>query len=229
MDFDVVVIGSGPGGYVAAIRASQLGKKTAIIERAELGGICLNWGCIPTKALLRSAEVYHLIQHSQDYGFGVKDVNIEFDKIIKRSREVAGRLSKGVAFLMRKNKIEVINGFGTFKDKNTIEVQLNDGGTRKVTATNIILATGTRARQIPGMEVDGERVLSYREAMVLKELPKSMIVVGAGAIGVEFAYFYKTLGVDITLVEMMPHILPIEDEEISKELEKSFKKSGMKR
>jgi dihydrolipoamide dehydrogenase len=228
MDFDVVVIGSGPGGYVAAIRASQLGKKTAIIERAELGGICLNWGCIPTKALLRSAEVYHLIQHSQDYGFGVKDVNIEFDKIIKRSRDVAGRLSKGVAFLMRKNKIEVINGFGTFKDKNTIEVQLNDGGTRKVTATNIILATGTRARQIPGMEVDGERVLSYREAMVLKELPKSMIVVGAGAIGVEFAYFYKTLGVDITLIEMMPHILPIEDEEISKELEKSFKKSGMK-
>ncbi len=228
MDFDVIVIGSGPGGYVAAIRAAQLGKKTAIIEKAELGGVCLNWGCIPTKALLRSAEVFELIKHAGDYGFQVDQYTIEFDKIIKRSRDVAGRLSKGVAYLMKKNKIETITGHGKLKDKHSVHVALNDGGERTVTAQNIILATGARARQIPGMEVDGKRVLSYREAMVLKEVPKSLVVVGAGAIGVEFAYFYRALGSEVTLVEMLPHLLPIEDEEVSKELEKAFKKQGMK-
>ena len=228
MDFDVLVIGSGPGGYVAAIRASQLGKKVAIVERAELGGICLNWGCIPTKALLRSAEVYDLIKHSTDYGFGVENSSIDFPKIIKRSRDVAGRMSKGVTFLMKKNKIEVIPGTAKLSGKNSVDVALNDGKSRKITAENILIATGARARQIPGMEIDGKRVLSYREAMVVKEQPSSIVVVGAGAIGVEFAYFFRTLGSEVTIVEMLPSLLPIEDEEVSKELEKAFKKQGIK-
>ncbi|RMI15230.1 MAG: dihydrolipoyl dehydrogenase [Calditrichaeota bacterium] len=228
MDFHVLVIGSGPGGYVAAIRAAQLGNKVGIVERAELGGICLNWGCIPTKALLRSAEVYHLIKHSQNFGFHVENYSVDFPKIIKRSRDVAGRLSKGVAFLMRKNKIEVIQGHGKLTGANEVEVTDEKGNTRKVTAEKILIATGARARQIPGLETDGERVLTYKEAMVMKELPKSIAIVGAGAIGVEFAYFFRTLGAEVTLIEMMPQILPIEDEEIGKELEKSFKKQGMK-
>lgn len=228
MQFDVVVIGSGPGGYVAAIRAAQHGKKTAIVERAELGGICLNWGCIPTKALLRSAEVFELINHADSFGLKVAKPKVDFDKVIQRSRDVAGRMSKGVTFLMKKNKIEVLNGHGKLLDRNTVEVTGADGKAQKVSATNIIVATGARARQIPGMEVDGEQVLSYREAMVVDKLPKSIVVVGAGAIGVEFAYFFNALGSDVTIIEMMPHLLPIEDEEVSKELEKAFKGQGIK-
>ncbi|MEL6823555.1 MAG: dihydrolipoyl dehydrogenase, partial [Calditrichota bacterium] len=228
MQFDVVVIGSGPGGYVAAIRAAQHGKKTAIVERAELGGICLNWGCIPTKALLRSAEVFELINHADSFGLKVSSPKVDFGKVIQRSRDVAGRMSKGVNFLMKKNKIEVLNGHGKLLDRNTVEVKGADGNAQKVTATNIIVATGARARQIPGMEVDGKQVLSYREAMVVEKLPKSIVVVGAGAIGVEFAYFFNALGSDVTIIEMMPHLLPIEDEEVSKELEKAFKGQGIK-
>jgi len=228
MQFDVVVIGSGPGGYVAAIRAAQHGKKTAIVERAELGGICLNWGCIPTKALLRSAEVFELINHADSFGLKVAKPKVDFDKVIQRSRDVAGRMSKGVTFLMKKNKIEVLNGHGKLLDRNTVEVTGADGKAQKVSATNIIVATGARARQIPGMEVDGKQVLSYREAMVVDKLPKSIVVVGAGAIGVEFAYFFNALGSDVTIIEMMPHLLPIEDEEVSKELEKAFKGQGIK-
>lgn len=228
MDFDVLVIGSGPGGYVAAIRAAQLGKKVGIVERAELGGVCLNWGCIPTKALLRSAEVYELIKHSQDFGFTVENPAIDFPKVIQRSRDVAGRQAKGVAFLMKKNKIEVLAGTARLTGKNSVEVKLNDGGARTVSATNMIIATGARARQLPGMEIDGKRVLGYREAMVMKEMPPSILIVGAGAIGVEFAYFFRSLGAEVTLIEMLPHLLPIEDEEISIELGKSFKKKGIK-
>ncbi len=228
MHFDVLVIGSGPGGYVAAIRASQFGKKVGIVERAEIGGICLNWGCIPTKALLRSAEVYELIKHSKNFGFSVENPTIDFPKVIKRSRDVANRLSKGIAFLLKKNKIEQVLGTGKLTGKNEVSVELNDGGSKKITADKIIVATGARARQIPGMEADGKRVLTYREAMVVKEMPGSVTIVGAGAIGVEFAYFFNSLGADVTIVEMMPHIVPVEDEEVSKELEKSFKKQGIK-
>lgn len=228
MNFDVLVIGSGPGGYVAAIRASQLGKKVGIVERAELGGVCLNWGCIPTKALLRSAEVYGLIKHAKDFGFGVENSSIDFPKVIKRSRDVAGRMSKGVTFLMRKNKIETIAGAAKLTGKNSVEVALNDGGRQNITADNILIATGARARQIPGMEIDGKRVLSYREAMVVEELPPSIVVVGAGAIGVEFAYFFRALGSEVTIVEMLPQLLPVEDDEIAKELQKTFKKQGIK-
>ena len=225
MHFDVLVIGSGPGGYVAAIRASQLGKKVGIVERSELGGICLNWGCIPTKALLRSAEVYEMMKHADNYGLKAKDVSVDFSGVIKRSRGVADRMSKGVTFLMKKNKIETVVGHGKLLDNKTVEVSADDGKKTKVTADNIIIATGARARQIPGMESDGKKVISYREAMVLEKQPKSMIVVGAGAIGVEFAYFYNSIGTDVTIVEMMDHILPVEDEEVSKQLEKIFKKS----
>jgi dihydrolipoamide dehydrogenase len=228
MDYDLIVLGSGPGGYVAAIRASQLGKKVVIVERSELGGICLNWGCIPTKALLRSAEVHNLIKNGSSFGIPVEKFTVDFKKVISRSREVANRLSKGVAFLMKKNKVEVVAGSGKLVNKNSVEVTEEGGKKKNISATNILIATGARAKNIPGMEIDGKQVLSYREAMVVEKLPNSIAVVGAGAIGVEFAYFFRSLGSEVTIIEMLPHLLPIEDEEVSKELEKSFKKQGIK-
>jgi dihydrolipoamide dehydrogenase len=226
MAYDVVVLGSGPGGYVAAIRASQLGFKTAIIEKESLGGICLNWGCIPTKALLKSAQVYEYIKHSKDYGIEASG-QADFAAVIKRSRGVADKMSKGVQFLMKKNKIDVIMGFGKLKAKGQIEVKSADGKTQIVEAKHIILATGGRSRELPALKMDGKKVIGYREAMVLPQQPKSMIVVGSGAIGVEFGYFYNSMGTKVTIVEFMPRIVPVEDEEISKELAKNFKKNGI--
>lgn len=227
MAYDVIVIGSGPGGYVAAIRAAQLGFKTAVVERESLGGICLNWGCIPTKALLKSAQVYENIQHSKDYGFTVGDVKVEFDAVIKRSRGAADKMSKGVQFLMKKNKIDVLMGSGKLKGKGQVEVTDKDGKATVHDAKHIILATGARSRELPNLKIDGKKVIGYREAMVLPKQPKSMIVVGSGAIGVEFAYFYHSLGTKVTIVEFMPRIVPVEDEDISKELEKIYKKKGL--
>ncbi len=227
MAYDVIVIGSGPGGYVAAIRAAQLGFKTAIVERESLGGICLNWGCIPTKALLKSAQVMEYIKHSKDYGVEVNGATANFESIIKRSRGIADKMSKGIQFLMKKNKIEVINGFARLNAKKEIEVTGKDGKSTTHTAPHIILATGGRSRQLPNLPIDGKKVVGYREAMVLPELPKSMIVVGSGAIGVEFAYFYNSIGTKVTIVEFMPRIVPVEDEDISKELEKLYKKKGI--
>ena len=226
--FDLIVIGSGPGGYVTAIRASQLGFKTAIVERAELGGICLNWGCIPTKALLKSGEVYEQLDHLKDYGLSVEKRGFDFDAVVKRSRKVASQLNQGVAFLMKKHKIEVVQGAARLekgKDAPTVIV-----GDRKLTAKHVILATGARARTIPaiGLEPDGERVWTYREALVPKAAPKSLVVIGSGAIGMEFASFYKALGSDVTVIEMMPRILPVEDEEVSKAAHKAFEKRGIK-
>lgn len=226
MAYDVVVLGSGPGGYVAAIRASQLGFKTAVIEKESLGGICLNWGCIPTKALLKSAQVYEYIKHSKDYGIEASGT-ADFAAVIKRSRGVADKMSKGVTFLMKKNKIDVIMGFGKLKAKGQIEVKGADGKTQIVEAKHIILATGGRSRELPSLKIDGKKIIGYREAMVLPQQPKSMIVVGSGAIGVEFGYFYSTLGTKVTIVEFMDRIVPVEDEEISKELAKNFKKNGI--
>ncbi|RYY83738.1 MAG: dihydrolipoyl dehydrogenase [Chitinophagaceae bacterium] len=226
MAYDVVVIGSGPGGYVAAIRAAQLGFKTAIIEKESLGGICLNWGCIPTKALLKSAQVYEYIQHAKDYGIEATGTH-NFDAVVKRSRGVAEKMSKGVQFLMRKNKIDVIMGFGKVVSRGKIEVTGADNGKQTVEAKHIILATGARARQLPAMPIDGKKIIGYREAMVLPQQPKSMIVVGSGAIGCEFGYFYSTMGTKVTIVEFLPGIVPLEDADISKELEKSFKKKGI--
>ncbi|MFI5133018.1 MAG: dihydrolipoyl dehydrogenase [Chitinophagales bacterium] len=226
MAYDVVVIGSGPGGYVAAIRASQLGFKTAIIEKEILGGICLNWGCIPTKALLKSAQVYEDIKHSKEYGIEASGTP-NFEAIIKRSRNVADKHSKGVQFLMKKNKIDVIMGTGKLKAKGQIDVTAADGSKKTVEAKHIILATGGRGRELPSMKVDGKKIIGYREAMVLPQLPKSMIVVGSGAIGVEFGYFYNSMGTKVTIVEFMPRAVPVEDEEVSKELEKNFKKQGI--
>ncbi|MCS3800518.1 dihydrolipoyl dehydrogenase [Niastella sp. OAS944] len=226
MAYDVVVLGSGPGGYVAAIRASQLGFKTAIIEKESLGGICLNWGCIPTKALLKSAQVFEYIKHSKDYGIEATGTP-DFSAVIKRSRGVADKMSKGVTFLMKKNKIDVIMGFGKLKAKGQIEVKGTDGKTQIVEAKHIILATGGRSRELPSLKIDGKKIIGYREAMVLPQQPKSMIVVGSGAIGVEFGYFYSTLGTKVTIVEFMDRIVPVEDEEISKELAKNFKKNGI--
>ena len=226
MAYDVVVLGSGPGGYVAAIRASQLGLKTAIIEKESLGGICLNWGCIPTKALLKSAQVFEYIKHAKDYGIEASG-QADFAAVVKRSRGVADKMSKGVQFLMKKNKIDVIMGFGKLKAKGQIEVKSTDGKTQIVEAKHIILATGGRSRELPSMKIDGKKIIGYREAMVLPEQPKSMIVVGSGAIGVEFGYFYNALGTKVTIVEFLPRIVPVEDEEISKELAKNFKKNGI--
>ncbi len=226
MAYDVVVLGSGPGGYVAAIRASQLGFKTAIIEKESLGGICLNWGCIPTKALLKSAQVYEDIKHAKDFGIEANGTP-DFPAVIKRSRGVADKMSRGVQFLMKKNKIDVFMGFGKFKSKSQIEVAAADGKTQIVEGRHIVIATGARSRELPNLKQDGKKVIGYREAMNLPVQPKSIIVVGSGAIGVEFGYFYNSIGTKVTIVEFLPRIVPVEDEDISKELEKSFKKSGI--
>ena len=226
MAYDVLVVGSGPGGYVAAIRASQLGLKTAIIEKESLGGICLNWGCIPTKALLKSANVMDYINHAKDYGIEASGKH-DFGAVIKRSRGVADKMSRGVQFLMKKNKIDVIMGFARLKAKGQVEVTKNDGGKETVEAKHIIIATGARSRELPNLKQDGKKVFGYREAMSLPTQPKSMIVVGSGAIGVEFAYFYNSMGTKVTVVEFLPRVVPVEDEEISKELEKQLKKQGI--
>lgn len=226
MAYDVLVMGSGPGGYVAAIRASQLGLKTAIVEKESLGGVCLNWGCIPTKALLKSAQVNEYIKHAKDFGIEATG-QPQFDAVIRRSRGVADKMSKGVQFLMKKNKIDVIMGFGKIAGKGKLEVTDKDGKKQIVEAKYIIIATGGRSRQLPTMPIDGKKILGYREAMVLPSMPKSMIIVGSGAIGVEFAYFYNSMGTKVTIVEFLPRIVPVEDEDISKELEKQYKKNGI--
>ncbi len=227
MNYDVIVIGAGPGGYVAAIRASQLGFKTAVIEKESLGGVCLNWGCIPTKALLKSAQVFEYAKHASDYGVTLSDVKADFGGMVKRSRGVADKMSKGVQFLMKKNKIDVIMGHGKIKAKGQVEVAGTDGKSTVYDCKHIIIATGGRARTLPNLPIDGKKIIGYREAMVLPTQPKSMIIVGSGAIGVEFAYFYNSIGTKVTIVEFMPRIVPVEDEDISKELEKSFKKQGI--
>jgi len=224
--YDVIIIGSGPGGYVAAIRASQLGLKTAIVEKEHLGGICLNWGCIPTKALLKSAQVFQYINHAKDYGITVGSAEADFGAVIKRSRDVANGMSKGVNFLMKKNKIDIIDGLGRVKPGKKVEVE-NDGKKTEYTANHIIIATGGRARQLPNVPIDGQKVIEYRKAMSLEKQPKSLLVIGSGAIGVEFAYVYASMGTKVTIVEFMPNIVPVEDEEISKELAKQYKKLGV--
>ncbi len=225
--YDVIVVGSGPGGYVAAIRASQLGLKVAVVEKAELGGICLNWGCIPTKALLKSAQVFEYINHAKDFGIDVKEANVDFGAVVKRSRDVAAGMSKGIQFLLRKNKIDVIAGAGKLIGSKKLMVTDAANVSTEFTASHIILATGGRSRQLPNLPIDGKKVIGYREAMVLEKQPKKMVVVGSGAIGVEFSYFYNSIGTEVTIVEFMPRIVPVEDEEVSKQLEKSFKKSGI--
>jgi dihydrolipoamide dehydrogenase len=226
--YDLIVIGSGPGGYVAAIRAAQLGMRTAVVERDELGGVCLNWGCIPTKALLTNARIYEHMKESEKWGITVQDLHYDMKKIIRRSRDVAEGLSRGVSYLMRKNKIEVVPGEARFTGPGLLKVTNRDGAVRELSGKDIIIASGARARPLPGLKVDGETVLTYREALVLKEAPKTMIVIGGGAIGVEFAYFYSTFGTEVTIIEMMSQLLPTEDEEVSAELAKSFKKKGLK-
>lgn len=227
MSYDILIIGSGPGGYVTAIRASQLGFKTAVVEKAELGGICLNWGCIPTKALLKSAQVFEYLKHAGDYGIQASDAKADFGAVVKRSRDVAGGMSKGVQFLMKKNKIDVIAGTGKVHPGKKVEVTAADGSKQIIEAKHIIIATGARSRELPNLKQDGKKVIGYREAMTLPSQPKSMVVVGSGAIGVEFAYFYATMGTKVTIVEFMPNIVPVEDEEVSKQLERSFKKIGV--
>ncbi len=225
---DVAIIGGGPGGYVAAIRAAQLGLKTAVIEREHMGGICLNWGCIPTKALLRASEINHLLHTLGDYGFSAKDVSFDFKKVIQRSRDVSGQLTKGIGHLMKKNKVTVIDGHGKLAGKGKIEVSKDGKKVDDVSAKHIIIATGARARQLPGLEADGKLIWTYKEAMVPDSMPKSLLVVGSGAIGSEFASFYQNMGAEVTLVEVMDRILPVEDEEISKFVQKQFEKQGMK-
>ena len=226
--YDIIVLGSGPGGYVTAIRASQLGFKTAIIEKESLGGVCLNWGCIPTKALLKSAQVFDYLKHASDYGLTIEGYDKDFDAVVKRSRGVAEGMSKGVQFLMKKNKIDVIEGFGKLKSAGKITVKNNDGNETDYEAKHIIIATGARSRELPNLPQDGEKVIGYREAMTLKSQPKKMIVVGSGAIGVEFAHFYNAMGTEVTIVEYLPNLVPLEDEEVSKQFERSFKKAGIK-
>ena len=227
MNYDIIVIGSGPGGYVTAIRAAQLGFKTAVIEKENLGGICLNWGCIPTKALLKSAQVFKYINHAEDFGLNKVEASFDFPNVVQRSRGVAEKMSKGVEFLMKKNKIDVI--FGTAKVKQGKKVAVEkDGAVTEYAAEHIVLATGARSRELPNLPQDGKKVIGYRQALTLPKQPKSMIVVGSGAIGVEFAYFYATMGTEVTVVEFMPNIVPVEDEDVSKHLEKSFKKAKIK-
>ncbi len=227
MAYDVIVLGSGPGGYPAAIRASQLGFKVAIIEKESLGGVCLNWGCIPTKALLKSAQVYDYMKHSADYGIQSSGVQHDFGAVIKRSRGVADKMSKGVQFLMKKNKIDVVMGYGKISGKGKVEVTAADGKKQVVEGKYIVIATGARSRQLPAMPVDGKKIIGYREAMVLPQQPATMIVVGSGAIGVEFADFYNSMGTKVTIVEFMPRVVPVEDEDISRELEKQLKRKGI--
>ncbi len=226
--FDVIVLGSGPGGYVTAIRASQLGLKTAVVERESLGGVCLNWGCIPTKALLKSAQVFDYLQHAGDYGLVVDGADKDFGAVVKRSRNVADAMSKGVQFLMKKNKIEVLMGSGTLKPGKKISVKDGDGKETEYSADHIIIATGARSRELPSLPQDGKKIIGYREAMTLEKQPEKMIVVGSGAIGIEFAYFYNAMGTEVTVVEFLPNVVPVEDEEVSKQLERSFKKAGVK-
>ena len=229
MNYDLIVIGSGPGGYVAAIRASQLGMKVGVVEKAELGGVCLNWGCIPTKALLKSAEVYHNTVHAKDFGVSIQgEVKPDFEAMVSRSREVANGMSKGIQFLFKKNKIDHLQGQGKLSGKQTVEVRDAEGKSQTYTAPHIILSTGARSRELPNLKQDGEKVIGYRKAMTLDKQPKSMIVVGSGAIGSEFADFYSSIGTEVTLVEVLPRIVPIEDEEVSKHLGRSFKKKGIK-
>lgn len=229
MNYDIIVLGSGPGGYVTAIRASQLGLKTAIIERESLGGICLNWGCIPTKALLKSANVFEYLSHASDYGIEVKGAKADFKAMIDRSRGVANGMSSGIQFLMKKNKIDVIKGNGIVKQGKKVSVTGEDGAVTEYTASKgIIIATGARSRELPNLPQDGKKIIGYRQAMTLETQPSKLVVVGSGAIGVEFAYFYNAIGTEVTIVEYLPRIVPVEDEEVSKQLEKSFKKSGIK-
>jgi len=229
MDFDLIVIGSGPGGYVAAIRAAQLGMKVGVVEKENIGGVCLNWGCIPTKSLLKSAQALEYALHAESYGVSISgEVKADFEKMIKRSRDVADGMSKGVQFLFKKNKIEIVNGIGKLKSATEVEVTDADGKAKTITAKHIVLATGARSKELPNLKQDGEKIIGYRQAMTLKKQPKSMIVVGSGAIGSEFANFYNTIGTEVTLVEFMPELVPIEDEEVSKALARSFKKAKMK-
>ena len=228
MNYDIIIIGSGPGGYVTAIRASQLGFKTAIIEKESLGGICLNWGCIPTKALLKSAQVYDYLKHVDEYGLKVEAIDKDFDAVIKRSRNIADGMSKGVQFLMKKNKIDIIDGFGKIKPGKKVDVTSADGTVKEYSAENIIIATGARSRELPNIPQDGIKLIEYRKAMSLPKQPKSMIIVGSGAIGIEFAHFYNTMGTEVTIVEFMPNIVPLEDKDISKQMERSLTKAGIK-
>ena len=227
MKYDIIVLGSGPGGYVTAIRASQLGFKVAVIEKENLGGICLNWGCIPTKALLKSAQVFDYLKHASDYGLTVKEFDKDFNAVVKRSRDVAEGMSKGVQFLMKKNKIDVIDGFGKIKPGKKVDVTAADGKVTEYSADHIIIATGARSRELPNLPQDGVKVIGYRQAMTLPAQPKSMIIVGSGAIGIEFAHFYNSMGTEVTIVEFMPNIVPVEDEDISKQMERSMKKAGV--
>jgi len=229
MNYDIIIIGSGPGGYVAAIRASQLGMKVGVVERAEQGGICLNWGCIPTKALLKSASVFEYAEHAAEYGVSISgDIKPELAKMVERSRAVADGMSKGIQFLFKKNKIDVVAGFGKLVNNSTVEVTAADGSKTNITAKHIILATGSRSKELPNLKQDGKKIIGYREALTLKTQPKSMVVVGSGAIGSEFAHFYNSIGTEVTLVEFLPNVVPNEDEEVSKALDRSFRKAKIK-
>ncbi len=228
MNYDIIIIGSGPGGYVAAIRASQLGFKTAVVEKSEVGGVCLNRGCIPTKSLLKSAEVFNYAKHSENYGIKIENPVADFSKIIERSKGIAEQMSKGVQYLFKKNKIEVIQGYGKLISENTVEVKSSENGKKSYTAKHIILATGAKARELPNLKIDGKKIIGYKEALTMQKQPESMLVVGSGAIGTEFAHFYNAIGTKVTLVEYMPNIVPLEDIDVSKQLGRSLKKAKIK-
>ena len=228
MKYDIIIVGSGPGGYVTAIRASQLGFKTAVVEKESLGGVCLNWGCIPTKALIKSAQVYDYLKHVDQYGLKAESIDKDFNAVVSRSRNIANGMSKGVQFLMKKNKIDIIDGFGKVKTGKKVAVTSEDGKVKEYSADHIIIATGARSRELPNLPQDGEKVIGYRKAMTLASQPSSMIVVGSGAIGVEFAHFYNAMGTKVTIVEYLPNLVPIEDKDVSKQFERSFKKAGVK-